>query len=81
MKNLIRNVVLALGCLSSAAYAANHADTCGGGFLMTAFLAFCALIVAFQLIPAVILFVGLVRGLFSKDSKESASSTVNGETH
>lgn len=81
MKKLIRNVVLILGCLTSAGYAANQADTGGDGFLMTAFLAFCALIVAFQLIPAIILFVGLVRGLFAKETKETSTSgsAVNGE--
>lgn len=30
------------------------------------FLGFCATIVVFQLVPATILFVGMMRGLFSK---------------
>ncbi len=34
--------------------------------LTTLFLGFCAIIVVFQLVPATILFVGIVRGLFSK---------------
>jgi len=81
MSKLIRNVALVLGCFTSAAFAAGQADTGGGGFLLTMFLAFCALIVAFQLIPAVLLFVGMVRGLFSKEQKEAASTNnaVNGK--
>ena len=44
--------------------------------LTTLFLGFCAVIVVFQLVPATILFVGMVRGLFSKTKadKEAKNS-------
>ena len=35
--------------------------------LTIAFLGLCATIVVFQLVPATILFVGMMKGLFSKD--------------
>jgi len=74
MKNIIKNVLLILASFSSAAYAGSQADTGGGGFLVAIFLGFCALIVLFQLVPAAILFVSLVRGMFTKRSKETPST-------
>jgi len=40
------------------------------------FLGFTALIVVCQLVPAVILFVGMMKGLFSTKSKKSTSKGV-----
>lgn len=42
-------------------------------FLTVLFLGFIALIVVCQLIPAVILFSGMVKGLFTKATKEIKS--------
>ncbi len=68
MKNIIRNTLLILSC-SSSAYAAVDAGAEGGSFLLTLFIGFFALIIVFQLVPAVILFVGLLKGLFLRDDK------------
>ena len=69
MKNIIRNTLLILSCCSSSAYAAvaTGAGAEGGSFLLTLFIGFFALIIVFQLVPAVILFVGLLKGLFVRD--------------
>lgn len=68
MKTLIRNTLIALFCFSSSAYAAAEADG-GGSFLLTLFVGFFALIIVFQLVPAAILFVGMLKGLFSREQK------------
>jgi len=70
VKNLIRN--LALACIVSAsvvsvALAAPAADGQGGSLLLTLFIGFFALIVVFQLVPAVLLFIGIIKGLFSRE--------------
>jgi len=76
MKNILGNTLIALIAFSSSAYAATATEGAGdGSLLLSLFIGFFALIVVFQLVPAVILFVGLVRGLFSKDSKKIESSS------
>lgn len=68
MKNIIRNSVIALICVatlvSTAVAAAAPADQ-GGSMLLTLFIGFFALIVVFQLVPACLLFAGILKGLFS----------------
>lgn len=40
------------------------------------FLGFCAIIVVFQMVPATILFVGMIKGLFSaKEANEAVKNT------
>ncbi|MCK5663145.1 MAG: hypothetical protein KAI17_06645 [Thiotrichaceae bacterium] len=72
MKNIIRNSVIVLICVatlvSTAVAAAAPADQ-GGSMLLTLFIGFFALIVVFQLVPACLLFVGILRGLFSSKHK------------
>ncbi len=68
MKNAIRNSLLILISFSSAAFAAD-AGSGGGSFLLTLFIGFFALIIVFQLVPAVMLFAGLMKGLFVRDQK------------
>ncbi len=69
MKNVIRNTIItcvfATALVSPASAAAVPAEN-GGSMLLTLFLGFFALIVVFQLVPACLLFVGILKGLFSK---------------
>ena len=69
MKNMIRNCIItfvfATTVVSPAIAAAAPADK-GGSLLLTLFIGFFALIVVFQLVPACLLFVGILKGLFSK---------------
>ena len=70
MKNIIRSGIIALICIATmvstvVAATAAPADR-GGSMLLTLFIGFFALIVVFQLVPACLLFVGIVKGLFSR---------------
>ena len=74
MKNTLRNTLIALITFSSTAFAAGNNGTGEGNLLLSLFIGFFALIVVFQLVPATILFIGMVKGLVSKSDKEVKTS-------
>lgn len=71
MKNIVRSFIVALTCssIASAAFAAKAPADQGGSLLLTLFIGFFALIVVFQLVPACILFVGMLKGLLAREEK------------
>jgi hypothetical protein len=71
MKTTI-NTLTALIAAATPALAASGAESEGNGFLVTLFLAFGALVIALQLIPGLLLFGSMIRGIFSKPAEESA---------
>ncbi|MBN2645275.1 MAG: hypothetical protein JXR59_07375 [Desulfuromonadaceae bacterium] len=72
MKITLKTVLMALASLmvASPVMAASQ-RTDNSGILVWAFLGFCALIVVAQLVPAVMMMLGIVKGVAS--SKEQAS--------
>lgn len=80
MRNLTGKVLLALAAGTTTAYAATGAEGSGPGFLTIAFLAFLAAIIAIQFIPGLILFFGMLRGIFSASAKKKVSAAVDGES-
>jgi len=56
---------------ASAAYAATGAPSEGAGLLTYCFVGFFALIIVLQFVPAMILFAGMIKGLFSHPEKTS----------
>jgi hypothetical protein len=70
MKNFTGQVLSALAAGTTTAYAAAGAESSGPGFFTIAFLAFLAAIIAVQFIPGLILFFGLLRGIFSASTKK-----------
>jgi hypothetical protein len=81
MKNITGQVLIALAAGTTSAYAAAGAESTGPGFFTIAFLAFLAAIIAIQFIPGLILFFGLLRGIFSASTKKKVSATVEGNRH
>lgn len=73
MKRTLRNALIALFAFSSSAFAASSTGAGEGGLLVTLFLGFFALIVVFQLVPATLMMIGMLRGLFGRDRKEVSS--------
>ena len=69
--NLIVPMVLSA---TSVAYAATSAQSEGAGILTYFFIGFFALIIVSQLVPAMILFVGMVKGLFTSAEKVSTKN-------
>ncbi len=59
---------------TTAAYAANGVHSEGAGILTYLFVGFFALILITQLAPAMVLFFGLVKGIFFRQEKKEAKS-------
>lgn len=72
MKASARNALIAsIVGMATPAFAASGAENEGSGILLVLFLGFGALIISFQLIPSVLLFLSMVKGLVAKPLKES----------
>ena len=70
MKNTLRNTLIALITFSSSAFAAGGNSASDGGLLISLFIGFFALIIVCQLVPATIMLIGTLKGLFGRDQKE-----------
>lgn len=70
---VINALVLLLGSVSSA-FAASGAREDNSGIFVWIFLGFCALIVVLQLMPAVMLMLGMAKGL-RKESPQEQKAT------
>ena len=73
MKTTINTIATTLATATTA-LAANGARVDHSGFLVWAFLGLCAMIVVAQLAPAVMLVVGMIKGLVG--TREEAKVTV-----
>ena len=68
MKTAIRATIAALAAVTPA-IAAETAGYEGNGLLLNLFIGFGALIIAFQLIPGIMLFTAMIKGLFATAEK------------
>jgi len=73
MKTLQVLISMVAGSVS-AAYAAAGTHSEGAGILTYFFIGFFALIIVSQLVPAMILFFGLVKGLLSRPEESSVKA-------
>lgn len=73
MKTLRMLMTMVIGS-ASAAYAAAGAQSESSGILAYAFIGFFALIVVSQLVPAMILFFGMVKGVLAGKEKSSVNA-------
>lgn len=73
MKKTLRNTLIALATFSTSAFAAGQAGAGEGSLLLSLFIGFFSLIVIFQLVPATIMLIGMVRGLLGRDEKQVTS--------
>jgi hypothetical protein len=60
------NVLIAMAASATSAFAANGAQADEPGILCWAFMGFCAVIVAGQLVPAAMLVIGAAKALVGK---------------
>ena len=74
MKNTMRGLGWMMVYGASVAYAAPGSAGDGVSWLGALFLGFFALIIVSQLVPAAILFVGMVKGVFSVGSDTAAKT-------
>lgn len=73
MKKTLRNALIALFTFSTTAFAAVSAGSGEGSFLLSLFIGFFSLIVVFQLVPAFLLFAGMLKGLLGHASEQGSS--------
>jgi hypothetical protein len=79
MKTLLRTLTATLA-LVVPALAANGSEPEGSGLLIILFFGFGALIVVFQLVPGLVLFVTMVKELFTPAPKKAtATASKNSE--
>ena len=74
MKKSLRNALIALFTFSTSAFAAVSVNSGEGSFLLSLFIGFFALIIVFQVVPAFLLFAGMVKGLLGHASEQGSSS-------
>ena len=72
MKNTMRAIGAALVSGTSMAYAAPGSESAGGSFLGYLFLGFFALIIVSQVVPACLLFYGMIKGALSSREKSAS---------
>jgi hypothetical protein len=75
MKNTMRGLGWMMVYGASVAYAAPTGEGAGMSLLGYLFLGFFALIIVSQLVPACILFYGMVKGVFSTGEKTDAAAS------
>jgi len=63
------NTIIAMAASATTAYAANGGQADDPGILCWAFLGFCAVIFAGQMVPAVMLMIGAAKALFTKPAE------------
>jgi len=74
MKRTLQSTLITLIAFSSSAFASESAGAGEGSLLVALFLGFFALIIVFQLVPATLMLIGIVRGLFGRDQKQAKVS-------
>lgn len=73
MKSALK-ITTALALITSSAFAASGASSDENGLLVTLFLAFGAIIIIFQLVPGMLLFGSMLKGIFGKEEKAQQAS-------
>ena len=74
MKKILRNGLIALLTFATSAFAAVGSGSGEGSLLLSLFIGFFSLIIVFQVVPACLLFVGMVKGLLGQPETGAISS-------
>ena len=78
MKNTFRMVALMTVLYTNSAFAANGAEGAGFSLIGWIFIGFLAVIVAFQFVPALVMFGSMMAGIFGK-ARNHEEVTNNGK--
>jgi hypothetical protein len=71
MRTLMKTIIVTLATVTPA-LAASGSEVNGTSILLILFLGFAALIIVFQFIPGLVLFVSMLKGLFTQSQKKAA---------
>jgi hypothetical protein len=72
---LITAILTAIMLTTTPVLASSSQETMGTGLLMFLFIGFGALIVVFQLIPSLMLFYSMIKGLYESAAKDTMPKT------
>lgn len=81
MRNMTRQISALFFGSTTAAIAAEGATGSGMSPLVVAFIAFFALILAFQAIPSLVMLVSVLRGFFTHAAQRTDASSENKKSH
>lgn len=71
MKKLLNVIMMVLIFASGSALAAGTVPAEENGFVVMLFLGFLALLIVMQLLPGLVLFISMIKGLFSQAPRET----------
>lgn len=74
IKSILSTLVVTM-MLVGPAFAVDTATTYNSGILVLLFVGFCALLIVAQLVPAVLMLIGMTKAVTQKSSKESAQTS------
>ena len=80
MKSILTNTIWILIMIAGSAFADTGAGAAEDGWLWMLFLGFASVIVAFQLVPSMILCGAMLKGFFSPAAKESDTAAAANST-
>lgn len=75
MKNTLKHAMILFLTLASTAHASLNTQSEGSGLMVWAFMGFVGLIIAFQMVPGLMLFAGMVKGLFPEKAEMHSELT------
>ncbi len=73
MKKQITYLLTGLSLMATSAFAAETSGAGEGSLLLSLFIGFFALIIVFQLVPATLMLIGMLRGIFGRDQKKATT--------
>lgn len=79
MKPAIKKTLALSLCSASSAFAASGAENDDTGLFFWLFIGFAAMIIAFQFLPGIMMFLGMAKGLFSSAAKEQTTAKESGK--
>lgn len=68
-KSRILTALLLVPLMANQAFAVDTSQTYSSGILVGVFVAFCALIIVFQLMPTIMLLIGFLKGILKSKEK------------
>jgi len=75
MQPTIKKTIAISLCSATSAFAASGAENEGSGLFFWLFIGFAAMIIVFQFLPGIMMFLGMAKGLFSTEAKATRIET------
>jgi len=74
MKKIMTFGLAGISMMTTSAFAAETSGAGEGSLLLSLFIGFFALVIVFQLVPATLMLIGMLRGIFGRDQKKATTT-------